>query len=309
MSARTAIDIDGRTLSLSNLDKVLYPSGFTKGELIDYFVRVAAVATEHLRGGASRSVASPDGTGADGFFEKRCNRYRPDWVPVAVGPGDRNGTIEYCRIEDAATMAWAANLAAIELHAPMALAADLDTPRALVFDFDPGPGTSIVECCQVALASARHPRRRRTGRLVQDLGLEGHADVRPVEHPGGHAPRRGGLRPRRRPGVGASTGRKGHHRHGQGGTTGQGVRRLEPDAHHKTTIAPYSTRARERPTVSTPVTWAEVSDCADGRDWLEFDTVAVLARVDEFGDLFAPVLTVQHELPTPRSGTGAATRA
>ena len=105
----------------------------------------------HLAGRCLTFRRFPDGTERDGFFEKRCPDHRPEWVPVALGPGDRRGGIEYCRIEETAAMVWAANLAAIELHAPMALAANLDAPRALVFYFDPGPGTTIVECCEVAV--------------------------------------------------------------------------------------------------------------------------------------------------------------
>ena len=139
MSAPIDVDIAGRTVRLTNLDKVLYPSGFTKAEVVDYHARISPWIIPHLTGRCITFRRYPDGTDRDGFFEKRCPTHRPEWVPVALGPGDRRGGIEYCRIEEPAAMVWAANLAAIELHAPMALAADLDTPRTLVFDFDPGP--------------------------------------------------------------------------------------------------------------------------------------------------------------------------
>ena len=145
------VEIDDRTVRLTNLYKALYPSGFTKAEVVDYHLRIAPTIIPHLAGRCITFRRYPDGTDKEGFFEKRCPSHRPEWVPVALGPGDRRGGIEYCRIEEPAAMVWAANLAAIELHAPMALAADLDTPRILVFDFDPGPKTSIVECCEVAL--------------------------------------------------------------------------------------------------------------------------------------------------------------
>ena len=146
VTAPVEVEIDGRTVRLTNLDKVLYPSGFTKAEVVDYHARIASWIIPHLHGRCLTFRRYPDGTDKKGFFEKRCPTHRPDWVPVALGPGDRAGGIEYCRIEEPAAMVWAANLAAIELHAPMALAEDLETPRALVFDFDPGPDTSVVEC-------------------------------------------------------------------------------------------------------------------------------------------------------------------
>ena len=154
MAAPIDVEIDGRVVRLTNLDKVLYPSGFTKAEVVDYHARIAPFALAHLRGRCITFRRYPGGTGAEGFFEKRCPKHRPEWVQVALGPGDRRGGIEYCRIEEPAAMVWAANLAAIELHAPMALAADLDSPRTLVFDLDPGPVTSFVGCCRVALGVA-----------------------------------------------------------------------------------------------------------------------------------------------------------
>ncbi len=164
MASPVVVEIDGRTVSLSNLDKVLYPSGFTKAEVVDYHARIAPTVIPHLAGRCLTFRRFPNGTDQKGFFEKRCPSHRPEWVPVALGPGDRSGGIEYCRIEEPAAMVWAANMAAIELHAPMALAADLATPRTLVFDFDPGPRTSIVECCTVALGVRD---------VLEAVGLEG----------------------------------------------------------------------------------------------------------------------------------------
>ncbi len=131
-------EVEGRQLSLSNLDKVLYASGFTKGEVINYHLRIAPVAVPHLRGRCLTFKRFPNGTDGQGFFEKRCPQHRPDWLPVALGPGDRRGGVEYCRIEETAAMVWAGNMAAIELHAPMALAEDLDTPRGWCSTSTPG---------------------------------------------------------------------------------------------------------------------------------------------------------------------------
>ena len=293
------IEIDGREVKLTNLDKVLYPSGFTKAEVIDYFVRVAPTAIPHLAGRCITFRRFPDGTDADGFFEKRCNRYRPDWVPVSLGPGDRRGGIEYCRVEDTATMAWAANLAALELHAPMALAADLETPTTLVFDFDPGPQTSIIECCQVALATRGVLDAVDLAAWCKTSGSKGLQMYAPLNTPGAthqaaadFALAVGQLLERQLDGrvttVMAKVARP-----------GKVFVDWSQNALHKTTIAPYSLRARPRPTVSTPVTWDEVQACADGAVDLVFEAADVLARIERLGDLFEPVVTIEQELPIP----------
>ena len=297
MAAPIEVDIEGHTVRLTNLDKVLYPSGFTKAEVVDYHVRVAPTITPHLAGRCITFRRYPDGTDHDGFFEKRCPSHRPEWVAVALGPGDRRGGIEYCRIESAAAMVWAANLAAIELHAPMALAVDLDCPRVLVFDFDPGPQTSIVECCEVAMGVRE---------VLASVGLEGWCKTSgskglqlyvPLNSPGvtheataDFALAVGQVMERRMPGRVTTVMAKAER-------PGKVFVDWSQNAHHKTTIAPYSLRARTAPTVSTPVTWSEVEQCAGTGAELRFESDAVLDRIGEFGDLFAPVLTVRQELP------------
>ena len=195
-------------------------------------------------------------------------------------------------------MVWAANLAAIELHAPMALAADLDTPRTLVFDFDPGPRTSIVDCCEVALGV-------RT--VLDSVDLEGRCKTSgskglqlyvPLNSPGitheataDFALAVGQVMERRLPGRVTTVMAKAER-------PGKVFVDWSQNAHHKTTIAPYSLRARHDPTVSTPVRWDEVERCAGDGVELRFEAADVLARVDEFGDLFAPVLTLRQALPT-----------
>ena len=299
MAASVEVEIEGRTLRLTNLDKTLYPSGFTKAEVVDYHARIAPWIIPHLAGRCLTFRRYPDGTDAAGFFEKRCPSHRPDWVPVSLGPGDRRGGIEYCRIEEPAAMVWAANLAAIELHAPMALAEDLDTPRALVFDFDPGPGTSVVECCEVALAA----------RSVLDVvGLQGWCktsgskglqmyvplNTPDATHQGAadFALAVGQVLERQLTGRVTTVMAKAER-------NGKVFVDWSQNAHHKTTIAPYSLRARRSPTVSTPVTWAEVEEAAGGATELRFEATDVVARVEERGDLFAPVLELTQELPAP----------
>jgi bifunctional non-homologous end joining protein LigD len=298
MAAPVETEIDGHAVRLTNLDKVLYPSGFTKAEVVDYHLRIAPTIVPHLAGRCITFRRYPDGTDADGFFEKRCPTHRPDWVEVALGPGDRRGGIEYCRIEGPASMVWAANLAAIELHAPMALAADLDTPRILVFDFDPGPRTSIVDCCEVALGVRG---------VLAAVELEGWCKTSGSKGLQLYVPlNTDGVTHEAAADFALAVGQV-MERQMKGRVTTVMARAERPgkifvdwsqNAHHKTTIAPYSLRARPEPTVSTPVTWDEVEACAAGDVELRFEAPDVLARVDELGDLFAPVLTVEQSLPT-----------
>jgi hypothetical protein len=219
--AKATVSIGERTLSLSNLDKVLYPSGFTKGEVIDYYVRIADVMLPHLAGRCITLRRYPNGTDVDGFFEKRCPSHRPEWVPVAIGPGDRRGGIEYCQFAEPAGLVWSANLAAIELHAPMALAADLDTPRILVFDFDPGAPAAIAECCRVALAVRD---------VLASVSLEGCCKTSGSKGLQLYDPSGGGrFRTRRRAGRRPPVARRHHDGDGQGRAPRQGLRRLEPE--------------------------------------------------------------------------------
>ena len=291
------VEVDGHELELSNLDKVLYPSGFRKGEVVDYYARVAPVALEHFRGRALTFKRFPNGTDTKGFFEKRCPGHRPEWVNVALGPGDRQGGIEYCCLDSPASLVWAANMAAIELHAPMALAADLERPRAVVFDFDPGPNTDISDCCQIALQVREVLAAVDLEGCCKTSGSKGLQLYVPINTPGvthesaaqfalavGQVLEK--QLPKRVTTVMAKAVRP-----------GKIFVDWSQNAHHKTTIAPYSLRARPTPTVSTPVSWDEVEAAAAGEAELVFEAADVLARVTEQGDLFAPVLTLEQRLP------------
>lgn len=290
------VTVDDRELKLSNLDKVLYPSGFTKGEVVDYYTRVADVALAHYTGRCMTLKRFPDGSDKDGFFEKRCPKHRPDWVPVALRPGDRRGGVEYCRFDERAALVWSANLAALELHAPMALADDLDTPRAVVFDFDPGPGTDVTTCCEIALAVREVLAAANLEGWCKTSGSKGMQLYVPLNTPGaGHdqaadfALAVGQVLERQRP-KGVTTVMAKVQRPGKIFVD------WSQNAFHKTTIAPYSLRARPEPTVSTPVTWDEVESGADG-EILRFEASDVLSRIADVGDLFEPVLTTKQQLP------------
>jgi bifunctional non-homologous end joining protein LigD len=259
--------------------------------------RIAPVAIPHLTGRALTFKRFPDGTETNGFFEKRCPGHRPPWVDVALGPGDRKGGIEYCRLDEVAAMVWAANMAAIEIHAPMALADDLATPRALVFDFDPGAPATIVECCEVALA---------TREVLESVGLQSWCKTSGSKGLQLYVPLNvGGVTHEGAADFALAVGQV-LERQLTGKVTTVMAKAARPgkifvdwsqNAFHKTTIAPYSLRARPEPTVSTPVDWDEVAGCAARETELRFTSDAVLARVDALGDLFEPVLTVVQHLP------------
>ena len=329
MADGTPVRIDGRTLSLSNLDKVLYPeSATTKAEVIDYYARVAEVMVRHTAGRCMTMRRFPNGVDGKSFFEKRCPSHRPDWLPTAVGPGDRSGEPHYCRFDEPAAIVWAANLAALELHAPMARSDDLDHPLMCVFDLDPGPGTTIMECAQLALEIRDVLASTDLQCFAKTSGSKGMQVYVPLngDRVAGRGDDRGAGQSdalqRNGPG-GGDDGRSDHEhcasfalavgqllakRHPRGVTTtmakaersGRVFVDWSQNAHHKTTICVYSMRARPRPTVSTPIDWDEVAAGAAGTDPLVFEISDVLARVAERGDLFAPTLDLVQRLPRPR---------
>ena len=296
-SRKVTTRVAGRELTLSNLDKVLYPSGFTKGEVIDYYARISEVMVPHLANRCLTFKRFPDGTDQGGFFEKRCPKHRPEWVPVALGPGDRRGGVEYCVVDETAALVWAGNIAAIEIHAPMAAADAQDAPRALVFDFDPGPDTDIGTCCEIALRVREVLAAVELRGWCKTSGSKGLQMYVPLNTPGTtheHAAELaravGTVLERQTPDRVTITMAKVER-------PGKIFVDWSQNAFHKTTIAPYSLRARPEPTVSTPVSWDEVEAAAAGESTLRFDAADVLERVGAHGDLFAEVLSVEQRLP------------
>ncbi len=294
---RSTVKVGERDISISNLHKVLYPAtGTTKAEVIEYYARIAPVMLPHLTDRCITLKRFPDGVEHDGFFEKRCPKHRPAWIGTAIGPGDRNGNIGYCRMDEPASLVWAANMAALELHVPMALAADLELPVAVVFDFDPGLPAAMRECCEAALWVRE---------VLSAVGLEGFCKTSgskglqmyvPLNTPCTHETASDFARA-----VGQVLERQYRDRVT---TTMAKVERpgkifvdWSQNARHKTTIGVYSMRARPEPTCSTPVAWDEVAACAAGDLELRFTWREVLERVDSLGDLFAPVLTMRQTLP------------
>jgi len=296
---KQVVTVGGRELSLSNLDKVLYPAtGTTKGQVIEYYARIAPVMLPHLAGRALTFNRFPNGVDEKGFFEKRCAKHRPDWVPTAAGPGDRDGVIQYCVIDEPAALVWAANMAALELHAPMALAEDLETPRMVVFDLDPGAPAAIAECARTALAIRDVLAAVDLEGWPKSSGSKGLQLYVPLntacthDHASSFALAVGQLLERQHPAEILTSMTKADRK-------GKVFIDWSQNARHKTTIAVYSLRARPHPTVSTPVTWDEVTEAAEGRADLRFLWSDVLERVEELGDVFAEVLAVEQTLPAP----------
>ena len=224
----TTVEVEGRRLTLSNLDKVLYPeTGTTKAEVIDYYARIAPAMVPHL---ADRGVTLrrfPDGVEAARSSRSAAPSHRPEWLGTVLGPGDRNGDIGYCCLDSAPALVWAANMAALEIHAPMARR-DIDTPTMCVFDLDPGAGNVDR---RVRRRGPRHPPRARgprPGGLREDVGLEGPAGLRAAEH-APHAPRGVGLRPGRGPAARAGAPRRCGVEHEEEPAQGQGAGGLEPE--------------------------------------------------------------------------------
>jgi bifunctional non-homologous end joining protein LigD len=297
------VEVDGRELKLTNLDKVLYPKvGFTKGQMVDYYARVADAMVPHLRGRAVTLRRFPEGVEDldSAFFEKRCPKHRPQWVKTAsVRAGPNAGKIDFCVCDGRPTLIWMAQLAAIELHPSLSLARAPTRPTVLAFDLDPGPPADIVDCCRVAL---------RLREMFDHFGLR-------------CFPKTSGSKgmqvyvPLNVKGVGYDTTKpfaKAIAQLLEKQTPDQVISKMKKverggkvfvdwsqNHRSKTTIAVYSLRARERPTASTPVTWDEVESVADSGDGssLVFETDAVLDRIERLGDLFAPVLELEQELP------------
>jgi bifunctional non-homologous end joining protein LigD len=300
MAKSTTIEIEGRELKLSNLDKVLYPAaGFTKGQVIDYYARIAPVLLPHLKDRPLTMKRYPEGVDGFFFYEKNCPAHRPEWVQTAkVWSGGNNRFMYYCMVQDLATLVWAANLADIELHTSLSLADNIEQPTMIVFDLDPGPPADIVQCCQVGLWVRE---------VFAELGLESFAKTSgskglqvyvPLNTPTSYdqtkpfAHELARLLERAHPDLIVSEMKKSLR-----------VNKVFVDwsqnDQHKTTICVYSLRAKQRPTVSTPVTWEEVARCLKKQDanLLVFESSQVLERAGKQGDLYEPVLELKQKLP------------
>jgi bifunctional non-homologous end joining protein LigD len=286
--------VDGRRLRLTNWDKVLYPkAGFTKGELIAYYTRIAPAVLAHLHDRPLTLKRYPNGVEQGYFYEKQSPSHRPDWVQTV-----RIKDVEYTLAQDRPTLVWLANLADIELHTSLSLAATPERPTMLVFDLDPGAPAGLAECCEVA---------RVLHGLFEQLGLESFAKTSGSKGLQVYVPLNTDVSYRQTKPLAKRIAELLEQRMPEL-VVSRMTKRLRPgrvlvdwsqNDEHKTTVTVYSARARERPTVSTPVRWDEVARCVDERDErvLTFEVGDVLARVADQGDEFAPVVTLRQELP------------
>jgi bifunctional non-homologous end joining protein LigD len=296
------VEVDGRELKLTNLDKVLYPeAGFTKGEVVDYYAKVAPAMVPHLAGRALTLRRFPEGVDDTdaAFFEKRCPKHRPEWVKTTrVLAGPRSGYIDYCVCEDLPTLVWMAQLAAIELHPSLSRGDDHDRPTVLAFDLDPGPPADVLDCCRVAMRLRDlfgHFGVESFPKTSGSKGLQVYVPLNSAtsyEETKPFAKAIAQLLEKQTPDLVVSKMKK---------VERKGKVFVDWSQNHarKTTIAVYSLRARERPTVSTPISWEEVEDAVDreSADSLVFEAADVLKRIEREGDLFAPVLELVQELP------------
>ncbi len=300
MPTPTIVDVEGRKLKLSNLDKVLYPAAaFAKGQVIDYYVRIAPVLLPHLAGRPLTMKRYPEGVDHEYFFEKNAPMHRPEWVKTApVWSESNHRTINFILANDLATLVWIANLASLELHPSLSLAANIEQPTMIVFDLDPGPPADIVQCAQVGLwvrAIFDHFGLQSFPKTSGSKGMQVYVPLNTkttyeATKSFAHAIAR--LLEQEHPELVVSDMKKAVR-------TNKVFVDWSQNDQHKTTISVYSLRARERPTVSTPITWDEVEQALKKKDAqrLVFEATDVLKRVEKLGDLFAPVQKLKQKLP------------
>jgi bifunctional non-homologous end joining protein LigD len=289
---RVSVEVEGRRLSLSNLGKVLYPQvGFTKGQVIDYYTRIAPAVLPHLRGRPLTLKRYPNGVEGQYFYEKNCPSHAPEWVRK-----ERIGEIDYCICDDLATVVWLANLADLELHPSLSPATDMEHPSVMAFDLDPGPGAGLAECCEVAVLLRDALGQLGLDSYAKTSGSKGIQVYVPLNS--GEANYRSGTKllsqalarhlEAQHPKLVVSSQKKELRK-------GKVLIDWSQNDEHKTTVGVYSLRARERPTVSTPLAWEELEE-GDPAE-LVFEAGEVLERVEEHGDLFAPVAEQIQRLP------------
>ena len=294
------VEVDGKRLKLTNLDKVLYPAaGFTKGQVIDYYARIAPVLVPHLSRKPLTLKRYPDGVDAEPFFEKNATKHRPDWVKtVPIWSEGNKRNVNYILANDLPTLIWVANLAAIELHPSLAFGDEITCPRSIVFDLDPGPPANIVQCCQVAVwlrAIFDHFKLQSFPKTSGSKGMQIYVPLNTTTSydetkPFAHALAR--LLENEHRDLIVSDMKKAVR-------TNKIFVDWSQNDEHKTTVSVYSLRARQRPTVSTPITWDEVERTLKKKEasLLVFEWNQTLERVEKHGDLFAPLLTLKQKLP------------
>ena len=301
MSQKAELIVEDRKIQVSNLEKVLYPKArFAKGQVIDYYIRIAPVLLPHLRDRPLTMKRYPDGVDGEFFYEKNCPSHRPKWVQTAkVWSEGNQRTMNYCLANDLPTLVWAANLADLELHTSLSRKDDLDRPTMMVFDLDPGAPAHIVQCCHVGLWLRDLLAKMKLKSFAKTSGSKGLQVYVPLNTSVTYDQTKN---------LSRSLAQYLEHEHANLVTSNmsKAVRKgkvfvdWRQNDEHKTTICVYSLRAREEPTVSTPVTWQEVENCLKKKkaELLKFRSDQVLVRVDKLGDLFEQVEKLKQKLPT-----------
>jgi bifunctional non-homologous end joining protein LigD len=296
----SVVEIEGRQIKLSNLDKVLYPkTGFTKSQVIDYYIRIAPALLPHLEGRPVTLKRYPDGVEGMHFYEKNCPSYRPEWMKTAkVWSEGNNRYMYYCVASDLPSLVWLANLADLELHPSLSVAPDIKRPTVIAFDLDPGPPANIVECCQVGLWVKE---------IFAGLGMEAFAKTSGSKGLQVYVPLNTAITYDQTKPFAKAIARLLEERYPDRAVsdmkkslrTNKVFVDWSQNDDYKTTICVYSLRAKEQPAVSTPVSWKEVQNCLKSGDpeQLVFVSDQVLKRVEKMGDLFEPVLKLKQKLP------------
>ncbi len=298
--AEPVIEVEGRPIKISNLDKVLYPKdGFTKGQVMDYYARVAPVLLPHLAGRPLTLKRYPEGVEGFYFYEKNCPPYRPEWMKTAkIWSEGNHRFMYYCVVADLPSLVWLANLADLELHTSLSVAPDMKRPTVIAFDLDPGPPANIVQCCQVGLWVREIFAGFGMEAFAKTSGSKGLQVYVPLNSPVTYdqtkpfAKAIARILEKRYPDRVVSDMKKALR-------TNKVFVDWSQNDDYKTTVCVYSLRAKDRPTVSTPVTWQEVENCLkkDDPERLVFISGQVLKRVEKMGDLFEPALKLKQKLP------------
>jgi bifunctional non-homologous end joining protein LigD len=303
MGQKTQLEIGGRTIEVSNLDKIFYPkAGFTKGQVIDYYINISPFLLPHLKNRPVTLKRYPDGVEGFFFYEKQSPPSRPEWVKTTNVPRKDGSEINYCLMNELPALVWAANLADLELHTFLHRAPAIETPTALAFDLDPGPPADIVLCCKVGLWLKELFARLKLECFPKTSGSKGLQVYVPLNTPVAYDKTKAFAHAvaesleREFPRIVVSKMQKSL----RGGKVLVDWSQNDP---HKTTVCAYSLRAKAHPTVSTPVTWDEVAAALKKRGKpLAFEAGDVLKRVKKLGDLFAPVLKLKQKLPSFKTG-------
>lgn len=291
------VTVEGKRLQVSNLDKVLYPqAGFTKGQVIDYYVRIAPVLLPHLKDRPLTLKRYPNGVEQEFFYEKQCPGHRPNWVKTTRVDTTQK-TIHFCLANNLSTLVWAANLADLELHTSLSRAPNIDTPTMVVFDLDPGLPANIIQCCEVAFWLREKLEKLGLESFPKTSGSKGLQVYIPLNTKTTYdmtkpfAKNIAELLEREHPDQVVSKMAKVMRK-------GKVFVDWSQNDIHKTTVCVYSLRAKDQPTVSTPVGWDEVAAALKKKDdsLLTFVSERALERVDEFCDLFEPVLKLKQKL-------------